>query len=75
MPGGEACERLRAAARKHRVLVCAGIIERDGDRLYNAAILISAEGEILLHHRKINELDFARGLYASRDRLGVADEQ
>ena len=73
IPGGPACERLRAAARQHRIMVCAGIIERDGDRLFNAAVLISAEGEILLHHRKLNELDFARAFYARGDRLAVAE--
>ena len=72
IPGGKACEQLRAAARQHRIMVCAGIIERDGDRLFNAAVLISAEGEILLHHRKLNELDIAHGCYAQGDRLAVA---
>ena len=73
IPGGPACERLRDAARRHRVMVCAGIIEGDGKRLFNSAVLISAEGEILLHHRKLHELDFARALYARGDRLGVAE--
>ena len=73
IPGGLACEQLRAAARQHRIMVCAGIIERDGDRLFNSAVLISAEGEILLHHRKLHELDFARALYARGDRLAVAE--
>lgn len=54
-------------------MVCAGLIERCGDRLFNSAVLISASGEILLHHRKLNELDFARALYTRGDRLGVAE--
>ena len=73
IPGGPACERLRAAAGQHGVMVCAGMVERCGDRLFNAAVLISASGEILLHHRKLNELDFARALYSRGDRLGVAE--
>ena len=73
IPGGPACERLRAASRQHGVMVCAGMVERCGDRLFNAAVLISASGEILLHHRKLNELDFARALYSRGDRLGVAE--
>ena len=36
IPGGEACERLRAAARACGIHVCAGIVERSGDHLYNA---------------------------------------
>lgn len=73
IPAGESCQRLIAAARRHRVFVCAGIVERAGDRLYNAAVLLDPEGRLLLHHRKIHELDFGRELYATGDRLGVAD--
>jgi predicted amidohydrolase len=73
IPGGEACERLRQAARDGGVMVCAGMVERCGERLFNAAVLISPEGELLVHHRKMNELDFARRLYAGGDRLGVAE--
>lgn len=73
IPGGAACEGLRQAARDQQVFVCAGLIERGGGRLFNAAVLISPDGEILLHHRKLNELAFARSLYACGDRLGVAE--
>ena len=72
IPGGEACERLRAAARANRIHVCAGIVERSGGHLYNAALLIGPSGEILLHHRKLHELYFARALYTGGDRLAVA---
>ncbi len=75
IPGGAACASLRAAAVQHGVMVCAGIIERSGDRLFNSAVLISAAGELLLHHRKLNELDFARALYSRGDRLGVAETE
>lgn len=73
IPGGDACERLRQAARDSGVMVCAGIVERCGDRLFNAAVLIAPDGTLLLHHRKMNELDFARRLYSGGDRLGVAE--
>ena len=72
IPGGESCARLAQAARAHGLLICAGIIERAGDKLFNAAVLIDAEGKLLIHHRKIHELDFARELYACGDRLSVA---
>jgi predicted amidohydrolase len=72
IPGGIACERLRTAASGHRIFVCAGIVERAGDLLFNAALLISPEGALLLHHRKIHELDIAHDLYARGDRLAVA---
>ncbi len=73
IPGGTAYDALRGAAVRHGVTVCAGLVERSGDRLFNAAVLISPDGNLLIHHRKINELDFARRLYACGDRLGVAE--
>src|SRR3954453_21770035 len=72
---GPHSERLVRAARQHRIHVTAGLVERAGDRLYNAAVLIDPEGRILLHHRKINELDIALDLYSTGDRLGVAETE
>lgn len=72
IPDGEACLRLREAARTHSIHVCAGLIERAGDRIFNSAVLISPDGEVLLHHRKINELALAHSLYDCGDRLGIA---
>ncbi len=66
---------LARAARDHRVHVAAGVVERAGDRLFNAAVLISPAGEILLHHRKINELDIGLDLYSIGDRLGVVETE
>jgi predicted amidohydrolase len=72
---GPRSERLAAAARKHSIYVTAGLVERDGDKLYNAALLISPDGEALIHHRKINELDIGLELYSVGDRLGVVDTE
>lgn len=63
---------LATAAREHGIYVVAGLVERDGARLYNAAVLIGPSGEILLKHRKINELDIALDLYSTGTRLEVA---
>lgn len=71
IPNGESCAMLRDLARKHRIYVCSGVIERDGERIFNSAVLISPEGELLLHYRKLNELDIAHDLYARGDRLQV----
>lgn len=79
IPDGDACRRLRAAAKHAGVFVCAGLAEREsrntqhGTRYFNSAVLIDPRGEVILHHRKINELDFARELYSVGDRLGVAE--
>jgi predicted amidohydrolase len=73
IPEGTSCVGLREAARKHGVWVCAGLIEREGNQIYNAAVLIDAAGEIVLRHRKINELDIARPLYATGTAIAVAE--
>ncbi|MHC4398548.1 MAG: carbon-nitrogen hydrolase family protein [Planctomycetota bacterium] len=60
------------AAREAGVYVAAGLTERDGARLYNAAVLIDPSGQILLKHRKINVLAIAQHMYSTGDRLAVA---
>ena len=72
IPAGESCARLRAAARAHRMHVCAGLVEREGERIFNSAVLIGPTGEVLLLHRKLNELEIGHPFYAQGDRLGVA---
>ena len=69
---GPSSDALARAARKHGVWAVAGLTERDGRRIYNSAVLISPEGDIILRHRKINELDIAHSCYSIGDRLGVA---
>ena len=71
IPDGMASRRLMRAAAENRIYLCAGLTERDGDRIYNSAVLVSPRGELLLKHRKINELDIAHDLYAQGDRLNV----
>lgn len=75
IPGGTASRRLMRAAAENRIYVCAGLTERDGDRVYNAAVLVGPRGELLLKHRKLNELDIAHDLYAQGDRLNVVDTE
>jgi predicted amidohydrolase len=74
IPGDRTALLSRAAA-AHKIFVCAGLTENHNGALYNSAILISPEGELLHHHRKINELDIATELYATGDRLGVVDTE
>lgn len=68
---GEFLRGLRRAARRHGVYVCTGLTERAGRAVYNAAVLISPAGKVILHHRKLNELEIAHGSYDQGDRLGV----
>lgn len=69
---GPHSNRLSRAAREAGLHIVAGLVERAGDRIYNSAVLLSPQGEILLRHRKINELDIARDLYSTGDTLAVA---
>jgi predicted amidohydrolase len=66
---------LAGAAREHGLYVAAGLVERADSRLFNAAVLLSPTGKILLHYRKINELDIALDLYSIGDRLGVVETE
>jgi predicted amidohydrolase len=75
VPGGEAAERLCAAATRHGLYVCAGLTEGEGDRVYNAAIIVDAQGKIVSKHRKLNELSIAHDCYDQGDRLNVVETE
>jgi len=62
---------LAARAGAAGIVVAAGLTERAGGVIYNAAILIDRDGTIVGQHRKINELDSARSLYATGRKLEV----
>ncbi len=68
---GRTSDLLCRAAVEGEVYVVAGLTERARQHLFNAAVLIAPDGEILLKHRKINILDIAQDLYAIGDRLSV----
>ncbi len=72
IPHGHSCQVLTEAARRHRIYVCSGLVEREGALLYNSAVLLGPDGALLAHHRKLNELAIAHDLYALGDRLQVA---
>ena len=69
---GPTSDRVAAAAVAAGVYVVAGLTERAGDRIYNTAVLVAPDGQVLLKHRKINELDIAQEVYAIGDSVGVA---
>src|SRR5436190_21529977 len=57
VPEGATFRHLTDAARAHGLYVCAGLVEREGPEVYNAAVLIGRDGALLLKHRKLNELE------------------
>jgi len=75
IPAGETFKILAKAAKKNNIYVCAGIIEKDDDRTFNAAVLINRKGELILKHRKVNELDIAHDLYDQGDRINVCETE
>ncbi len=71
VPGGETFSFLSAEAKKHAIYICSGLIEKAGKTVYNSAVIIGPDGELLLLHRKINELEIGHPYYALGDRLNV----
>lgn len=71
IPEGKTCSRMSSLAKKYDVYLCFGMVEKDGERTYNSAVMMDNKGNVLLKHRKLNELDIAHDMYAQGDRLGV----
>jgi len=53
---GEDSDRLCKLAGDYNLCLCIGLAEKEGRRLYDSAVLIDNNGNILLKHRKINLL-------------------
>lgn len=74
---GPTAQRLADWARRFGVYLCAGLLERAPEGVYNAALLFDRRGGLILHHRKIEEQPpFLRGQtfrYAETElgRLGI----
>jgi predicted amidohydrolase len=73
VPDGESFQALSEAARRNGIYVCAGVVERAGDCVYNSAVLIDSKGDLLHLHRKLNELDIGHPYYDQGDRLGTVE--
>ena len=58
-------------AKIYNLYLCAGLTERSEDKVYNTAIFISPEGNILLKYRKINVLTVAQDIYSIGETLSV----
>jgi len=55
IPGADSA-RIAELAVKHKLMIAIGLDEKDGDRLYDSAILVAKSGQLLWKHRKINVL-------------------
>lgn len=59
-------------AQRLGIAVAVGMEERCGERIYNTAVLIGRDGEIVARHRKINELGIGLSLYTRGESLSVS---
>lgn len=55
IPGADS-DRIAALARKYGVMIAIGLDEKDGDKLYDSAILVDKTGTLLWKYRKLNVL-------------------
>lgn len=55
IPGADS-DRIAALARKYGMMVSIGLNEKDGNRLYDSAILVNKTGKLLWKYRKLNVL-------------------
>ena len=60
VPGGPTTRRLAAVAKRRNLHLVAGMAERSGDRIYNAAVLISPAGHVATY-RKVHRFGFGSG--------------
>lgn len=62
-------------ARRHGIHIAGGYCERDGDRLFNSAILVGPDG-LRIHYRKLHLFDREKDVFTPGDKgLPVADTQ
>ena len=74
---GAVTERLGAQARARGIWLAIGLLERDGDRLYDSAILVDPTGKIRLKYRRIQPQWHGRNadpnVYCQGSDLGKVD--
>ncbi|HEY7117636.1 MAG TPA: nitrilase family protein [Tepidisphaeraceae bacterium] len=56
VPAGESSRRLVALAREHGMTIGAGLVERDGERMYNTYVVAMPDGAVR-RHRKIQAFE------------------
>lgn len=72
IPGGPTVRRLAAAARGARIAVAGTILEREGEAIYDAGILIGPDGELAAKYRKTHLYPAERAFFTPGDELVVA---
>jgi predicted amidohydrolase len=70
---GPLIRKLQAEAKRRRMAIVVGLEERDGDRVYNSAVMIDRRGDVVAKHRKIDELEIGLRVYTRGRSLSVFD--
>ena len=70
---GPYSDKLCRSARDHAIYICAGLTEKETDRVYNTALFIDPRGEIMLKYHKINLLTVEQDFYAVGNSLSVIE--
>lgn len=73
IPDGPTCKAFIDAAKELNIMVCAGIVEKTKNAVYNSAVLIDSTGELLLVHRKIHEIEPGLQYYKTGDTLAAVE--
>ncbi len=66
-------QRLQAAARHHRLTICAGFVAEEGNRLRNAALVVAADGTVCGVRHKAFLWDFDRDYFTPADTIAPVD--
>jgi len=77
IPGADS-DRIAALARKYGLMIAIGLDEKEGDQLYDSAILVDKTGKLLWKHRKLNVLpELMDPPYSAggADGIGAADTE
>lgn len=64
-------DRISVLAKQYGVYVCTGLTDGQAGKLYNTAVLISPEGNLIFRHNKINLLNFERKVYSPGNSVSV----
>ncbi len=72
---GPATDRLCALAARYGLYVVAGMIERDGDALYNVSILASPEGQLAGRYRKVHQFSSEKEWFSAGDEAAIYDTE
>jgi predicted amidohydrolase len=63
IPGGNTFQRFCCLAKEYEMYICSGLVEKAEQEIYNSAVIIDRGGNLLLLHRKINELEIGHPYY------------